>query len=176
MSEGAVTEERVGRLLVRRYVAEEREAGYREAALEPRVELRREPLDPPRDVFRSRFAWMALLALTAALFAFSVRVGSMPGLGLAGVVLVILVLIAILKSRRPPTLVRVTGVDVRVVRPDGRVEVSLEQIERLGVGRDMDPLHTVWVAVRGQGRVLLLDGLTAEEAELAESQLAPFVR
>ncbi len=164
-SEAAVSEHRVGRLLVR----EPR------AAQDGWVEIRRESLESPTGAFRSRFAWMALLAIAVGLIGFSARVGSFPGLGIGVILVALLAGIAIFRGRRPSSLVRIADAQVSIVAPAGATELPLDDIERLGVGRDMDPLHTVWVAVRGKGRLLLLDGLTVEEAEVAASRLRPFV-
>jgi hypothetical protein len=166
MLEAANEERRVGRLRVRAQAAPGQNGS---------IEIRRESLDSPGGAFRSRFAWLALMGIAVALIGFSVRVRSFPGLGIGALLVVLLALIAIVRGRRPPAIVRVQGTEVRITSFGGSIQLPLERVERLGVGRDMDPLHTVWVAVRGSGRVLLLDGLTAEEAELAAASLRPFV-
>jgi hypothetical protein len=66
--------------------------------------------------------------------------------------------------------VAIRGGAVAVSRPWRREQIPLERIEGLGVGLDA-PYSTVWVTVRERGRVLLLDGLTKDEADLVSRRL-----
>lgn len=169
MNDESTGEERLGRLSIRAPARDE-------AAGSAWIELRRDSLDAPAGAFRSRLAWMALMGIAVAMIGFSARVGSFPGLGIGVFLVLLLAGIAIVRGRRPPTIVRVEDGRLRVTRRRVELDVELSSVERVGVGRDMSPLHTLWATVQTGGRVLLLDGLTAEEAELALSRLEPRLR
>jgi hypothetical protein len=160
-------EERTGRISVRTS-ARPQAADYRRPALAPALEIERGPL--PFALSRAQITVIFIAAgFSVALFAVLLRVGATPLPCLGPVVL--LACWALLAHQRGRRIVLAVGADaITVARPWSRERIALDRIEGLGVGLDA-PYSTVWITVRDRGRVLLLDGLTRDEAELVSRRL-----
>jgi hypothetical protein len=157
--------QRVGRVSV---IARARDhvAGYRASPLAPILVLERDQL--PRRPSKGQMVaigiatFLTLLLTVVGAFAMSRPIcGVVPVPALA---IIIAAIIAYLRSRA--VVVRVDTDDVTL---PGR-KIPRERIESVGVG-SAEPYRTLWLLVRGEGRVLVLEGLTADEAELAERSL-----
>lgn len=160
-------EDRVGRVTVRTGTRPE-VADYRRPALTAALEIERGPL--PFTLTRGQGVVIGLgFVLSAALFAFTLFATSSPVVCLAPLVMVACVgVVGYQRNRR--VLLRVGADAITVSRSLSSERIALEHVEGLGVGLDA-PYSTVWITVRTRGRVLLLDGLTRDEADLVSRRL-----
>lgn len=108
---------------------------------------------------------VSLFLATALLVLTIVASRTPPGIWLAPlIVLGGSAWIAYQRTRR--SVLRVDGESITAIRPWSREQIAICDVEGFGVGAE-HPHRTLWVAARGRGRVLMLDGLSNEEAELA---------
>lgn len=170
-SAAKVVEERIGSLLVRSATRAGEDASYRDPALAARVEITRDEGSAPRGNFRAPLGASLGLLLTAALAAF-LRVHSWPAVGVAATALSALAWLWFSGPRRTVERARVWVADgeLHATGAEGPARFRADDVEGFGIGEEK-PLSTLFARVSGQGRVLLLDGLTREEAEAAASRL-----
>jgi hypothetical protein len=159
--------ERAGRLVVR--------TGTREHAADSRrsaLEIERGPL--PFTLTPARIT-VIVIATTLSVGTFVVmtiaHATPLPCVGplalLAG-----WALLAFWRGRR--VLLQLGEGAITVSGPWSSERVAVDDVEELGVGDDA-PYAALWIRVRGRGRVLLLDGLTREEADLASRKLCAVI-
>lgn len=165
--EGSVAQ--VGRVVVRRAAeADGAEPGPPDV-LEQSLEIERTTL--PLVFTRAQTVAIAIsLFLTTAFLVLTIVATASPrGIWIAPILVIAgSAFVGYLRSRR--SVVRVDANGLTASRPGMREHVALQDIEGLGVGRE-HPYRTLWVRVRGRGRVLMLDGLSPEEADLASRSL-----
>jgi hypothetical protein len=171
-SAAEIHEEHIGNLLVRSALPMGDEASYRDPALSPQIEIMRSETEVERGNFRSPLVGALGVLLSAGVIAF-VSVRSWPAVGVVGAALIGLGWLVLLGSRRTVERTRVWVEDgqLRVVGSEGPLAFGAEDVEGFGVGEEK-PLATLFVRSKREGRVLLLVGLTADEAETAASRLA----
>lgn len=170
MSAAETQEHRVGRIVVRAAGAE-LPAGSADA---PVLELRCLP-----GATRVR-SWPAVVlsgVLTACLLAFAIVVRAWPAIGAVSVAIAALGwLVLASRSGQPGATVRVVGDELCVIAARRTLKVRTADVEAVALGEDRDALRTVWARVKGEGRVLLFEGLTAEEADAALRQISAALR
>lgn len=171
MAIAGIEEHRVGQLLVRTRAVEH---DYRDAAIPAEVEILRHAL-PSLTVRRVRsaaqVAMVISLLLGIALIVFAAIVRSMPAIGSVSVAVIALAILfgrGLFPRSERGVAVRVAGDELRVLADGTRVRI--DRVEDLRTGEDGD-LRTLFAVVRERGRVLLLDGLSPDEAALAERHL-----
>lgn len=173
MSSALPEEETVGRLVVRA-ASRDGESDYRHPARVPVLELRCQP--SRGGPIRSGVAVALASVLATALLAFAIIVRSWPAVGAVSVAVGALAwLVLASRGGRPATIVRLTDDELSVIAPGRGARVLLADVESVALGEDHDALRTLFARMRGAGRVLLLDGLTPEEADLALERLGDHV-
>ncbi len=158
----------VGRIVVRRTAGTDG-AEHRRIGAARTLEIERTTL--PLAFTRAQTVAIAIsLFLTTALLVLSIAAtASPPGIWIAPILVIAgAAFVGHQRSRR--SVIRVDAKGLTALRSGQREHVALEDIEGLGVGRE-HPYRTLWVRVRGRGRVLMLDGLSPEEADLASRSL-----
>lgn len=168
-------EHRVGRIVVVRAAPADVPAGDRRSADEPALEVRCLPEGEPR--VRSKTAVALSAVLAAGLLAFAIIVRSWPAIGAVSVAIAALGwLVFVSRSAPLGGIVRVVGDELRVIAPGRSLKIRTADVEAVALGEDRDALRTVWARVKGEGRVLLFEGLTPEEAGAALEQLTAALR
>lgn len=168
-AESTTEEERIGRVTVRTTSRAGRQ-DYRGPALVPLLEIERAAL--PRKLSRAQLvATLIALFLTLAVGGLGAYVSSGAVMGAAPTPLVALIIAAFIHVRETSRLVvRVGKRELAASSIGAHRRIALERIEGLGTGRDQDQ-RTIWIRVRGEGRVPLLDALSDEEADLVSRRL-----
>lgn len=159
----ARAETRVGTLILRHAPPPEGDAPYRRRPDGP-LEIERTRSEVPRPRPGVISALVAVLGLGLLVFAAYVRSG--PAIGAVSFALVALAWL-VLRSRVAVDRVeriRLAGEQLHVESGDEPMTVAVSDVARVDLGLDTASLRTVWAAVAGRGRVMLLDGLTEEEA------------
>ncbi len=166
-----VNEERIGTLLVKSAEGTD-ELTYREPAVMPRVEIVRAGDQVSTGSFRSPYVTLLASLLAFGLLSFAIIVRSGPAIGAISVAVGALAWLVLRGGKRIVTGTRVGIADgeLRVVSPEQRLKVPLDEVEGIGIGED-EPFVTLFARLRGRGRVLLMDGLTREEAEAVVARL-----
>lgn len=173
MSAEEPEEQRIGRLVVRA-ASRDGASDYRHPARVPVLELRCEA--GGRGPIRSGAAVALAAVLATVLLAFAVVVRSWPAVGAVSVAVGALGWLVLAgRSGRLAAIVRLTKDELRVIAPGRAARVPLSDVESVALGQDRDALRTLFARVKGAGRVLLLDGLTPEEAALALERLGELV-
>lgn len=155
MDEARAGEERIGGITVR----------TTDAAVE--IDRARREVPPSR---AQAVAILVALFLAVALATLATFTGSRPVLGVAPVPLIALVVGAFLQYQRARAVSVRVDAEAITWRGAGKKRVPKELVESVGIGNDGGH-RTVWLAVRGVGRLLVLEGLTDPEAELAAARL-----
>ncbi len=153
-------EERVGNLLVRR-------------AAEVDLEIVRSDGQIAGGSFRSPLVTALTGLLAFGLLTFAVIVRSAPAIGSISVAVMALGWLVFFGGRRTVERTRVALAQGRlsVEGTEEPLDVPADEIEGLGIGQNL-PTSTVFAYVKDRGRVLLLDGLSPEEAESAAARLS----
>jgi hypothetical protein len=167
-----VVEDRVGRLSVSSR-APDAPQDYRTRSM-PVMELTRGSKSLSRHP-RTAIALVALLGVGLLVFAILVHDG--PAIGAVSVGLAAMLWLVVGSSRRwTEERIRVElDDDALHVTGKEKLRIPIADIQEVGIGVDTPPLHTLFVHARNAGRMLLLDGLTREEADLAERWLREIV-
>lgn len=173
IAEDAV-ERKVGRLVIRTATQGDR-AGYRHAADAPVLELRCQPT--ATGPVRSGTAVALAAVLAAGLLVFAIIVRSGPAIGAVSVAIGALGWLVLASRRgRAAAIVRIGADELCVIAPDRKLRAPIADVESVALGNDQDALRTVWARVKGEGRVLLLDGLTTDEADVALERIDAALR
>lgn len=159
-------EERAGRIVIR--------AGVRSTGSDsPVLEIERVAL--PFALSRAQITVVSIATgLAVGIFVVLVLARAPTTLPSVGPLVLLALWALVGHQRRRGVVIRVGAEAITVSRPSSRERVALDRIEALRVGEDA-PYSTVWVAARDKGRVLLLDGLTRDEAELIARRLGAVI-
>ena len=93
-----------------------------------------------------------------------------PAITGAGTLFFVLALALVLSRRRSPAWVRLDRERVRARCGAESLDVSRDAVEDVGTGED-GATRTLWLQVRGQGRLLALEGLDPADAARAAEAL-----
>jgi hypothetical protein len=175
VTEPFAEEERIGRVVVRT-ASRHGKQDYREPALLPVLEIERGAL--PMRLSRAQLvATLIALFITIAIAIFGIYSRERAILGASPIPLVALVIGAIIHVRETRrALVRVGRRELAASALGPSRRILLDRIEGLGSGIDqkqatLEQRRTLWIRVRDEGRLPLLDALTEEEAALASRRL-----
>ncbi len=174
MDASPLVEERVGRLAVFSR-AHEHGSSYRDAALAPILELKLAAAKAPNRP-RVRLVGLLILVLSIILLIFALVTRSGPAIGTVSIALAAMAWLVLAGRRMRSSTLRIQNGELALLDHTAGYRLPLLQIESAGVGQDTEGLATLFVRVRDRGRVLVFDGLSTEEAELAARCLREALR
>lgn len=166
----AEAERRVGALTLREATPPEGDAPYRRRPDGPlEIERTRETAAGARPGVVTLL--IAILGFLLLLFAAYVRSG--PAIGSVSFALVALAWLVLRSSRTEKRVerVHVDGERLRLEGVEEPMSAPIDAVEEIGLGVGTAALRTLWVRVADRGRVMLLEDLTAPEADAAADAL-----